>query len=68
MQTLVPFEISSWEAPVSDEDLRRAADALESGGVLYFPRLAFELDPRRQTVEAKVLLRVTITEPTVLRA
>lgn len=29
---------------------------------------AFDLDPRQQTVEARVLLRVTITEPTVLRA
>jgi uncharacterized protein YggE len=29
---------------------------------------AFELNPRHQTVEARVLLRVTITEPTVLRA
>jgi uncharacterized protein YggE len=29
---------------------------------------SFELDPRQQTVEARVLLRVTITEPTVLRA
>jgi uncharacterized protein YggE len=28
---------------------------------------AFDLDPRQQTVEARVLLRVTITEPTVLR-
>jgi uncharacterized protein len=29
---------------------------------------AFDLDPQHQTVEARVLLRVTITEPTVLRA
>jgi uncharacterized protein YggE len=29
---------------------------------------AFELDPQYQTVEARVLLRVAITEPTVLRA
>jgi uncharacterized protein YggE len=29
---------------------------------------AFDLDPRQQTVEARVLLRVTITEPTVLQA
>jgi uncharacterized protein YggE len=36
-----------------------AAEAEDSG--------AFDLDPRQQTVEARVLLRVTITEPTVLR-
>ncbi|MFC4067553.1 SIMPL domain-containing protein [Actinoplanes subglobosus] len=29
---------------------------------------AFDLDPRQQVVEARVLMRVTITEPTVLRA
>ena len=45
MQSLVEFDVASWQAPVSDEDRHRAVDGLEAGGVLYFPRLAFELEP-----------------------
>ncbi|MEU8664237.1 SIMPL domain-containing protein [Actinoplanes philippinensis] len=58
-------EISDAEAAAAHPMMMRAAggaaEAAEDGA-------AFDLDPRQQTVEARVLLRVTITEPTVLRA
>lgn len=53
----------------------QAADAhpmmMRAAGVMAAAEdsaLAFQLDPEQQTVEARVLLKVTITEPTVLRA
>ncbi|MDI6099655.1 SIMPL domain-containing protein [Actinoplanes sp. NEAU-A12] len=58
-------EISDAEAADAHPMMMRAAggmaDVEESG-------LAFDLDPRQQAVEAHVRVRVTITEPTVLRA
>lgn len=58
-------EISDADAADSHPMMMRAAgasaEAADSG-------LAFDLDPEQQTVEARVRLRVTITEPTVLRA
>ncbi|MEU4618909.1 SIMPL domain-containing protein [Actinoplanes sp. NPDC023801] len=60
------IEISDAEAAEGNHPMMMrvaggAAEA-EDGGA------AFDLDPRQQTVEARVLLRVTITEPTVLNA
>jgi hypothetical protein len=43
MEILEPLEIASWQGPFSAEIVARAADALETGKVLYAPQLAFEL-------------------------
>ena len=37
------FEIDSWTGPFEEQTRARAQAALESGAVLYFPRLAFRL-------------------------
>jgi hypothetical protein len=40
---LESFDIDSWTGPFATETRSRAQSALENGGVLYFPRLAFAL-------------------------
>jgi uncharacterized protein YggE len=55
-------EISDTEAAGAHPMMRAAMAAPEAEG-----SATFDLDPAWQTVEARVLLRVTITEPTVLR-
>ena len=40
---LEPFDIESWTGPFAPETRTRAQGALESGAVLYFPRLPFRL-------------------------
>ena len=40
---LESFDIDSWTGPFAAETRSRAQSALENGGVLYFPRLAFAL-------------------------
>ncbi len=40
------FDIDSWTGPFAAETRVRAQSALERGGVLYFPRLAFALSGR----------------------
>ncbi|MBG0561723.1 SIMPL domain-containing protein [Actinoplanes aureus] len=54
-------EIADAEAAPAYELLRGAVAESDEAGA------AFDLYPRQQTVEARVLLRVSITEPTVLR-
>jgi hypothetical protein len=43
METLEPLGITSWQGPFSAENVARAADALETGKLLYAPQLPFEL-------------------------
>ncbi len=43
MDVLETLEIESWNGPFSEDDAARAADSLESGRVLFFPRLPFVL-------------------------
>jgi hypothetical protein len=43
MEILEPLEITTWQGPFSDEIVARSADALETGKLLYAPRLPFEL-------------------------
>ncbi|MDE3208911.1 MAG: Kdo hydroxylase family protein, partial [Pseudomonadota bacterium] len=38
------FDLSSWASPVADSLSQKALTALESGKVLYFPKLDFPLD------------------------
>jgi hypothetical protein len=42
-EVLEPLDITSWEGPFSPEIAARAADALETGKLLYAPQLSFEL-------------------------
>ncbi len=57
-------EISDAEAAGAHPMMMRGA---VGGAAEAEDSAAFDLDPRQQTVEARVLLRVTVTEPTVLR-
>ena len=50
MQTLVQFDMAAWQAAVSEADRERAIQSLESGRVLYFPRLAFDLEPAERAL------------------
>lgn len=43
MEILEPLDITSWEGPFPPEILKRAADALETGKLLYAAQLPFEL-------------------------
>jgi len=43
MEILEPLDIRSWKGPFSPEIVAKAADALETGKVLYAPQLPFEL-------------------------
>ncbi|MGO9405610.1 MAG: Kdo hydroxylase family protein [Terriglobales bacterium] len=43
MGILEPLDIISWQGPFSSTDVGKAADALESGKLLYAPRLPFDL-------------------------
>ncbi len=43
METLEPLDITSWSGPFSPEIVGKATDALETGKLLYAPRLPFEL-------------------------
>jgi len=42
-EVLEPLDITAWEGPFSPEMVARAADALETGKLLYAPQLSFEL-------------------------
>ncbi len=48
MEILEPLDISSWQGPFSPEIVANAADALETGNLLYAPRLPFELSERER--------------------
>lgn len=43
MEILEPLDITSWEGPFPAETVAKAADALETGKLLYAPQLPFEL-------------------------
>src|SRR5580700_865354 len=43
MEILEPLDIASWQGPFSPEIVAKAADALETGKLLYAPQLPFEL-------------------------
>jgi hypothetical protein len=43
MEILEPLDIASWQSPFSPEIVAKAADALETGKLLYAPQLPFEL-------------------------
>lgn len=43
MGILEPLDIASWQSPFSPEIVAKAADALETGKLLYAPQLPFEL-------------------------
>ena len=43
MEILEPLDIASWQGPFAAEIVAKAADALETGKVLYAPQLPFEL-------------------------
>jgi hypothetical protein len=43
MEILEPLDIISWTGPFSPEIVAKAADALETGKLLYAPQLPFEL-------------------------
>jgi len=43
MEVLEPLDITSWQGPFSPEIVAKAADALETGKLLYAPQLLFEL-------------------------
>jgi hypothetical protein len=43
MQILEPLNIARWQGPFSPEIVANAADALETGKLLYAPQLPFEL-------------------------
>jgi hypothetical protein len=44
LHPLVEFSLASWSGPFGEAERHAAVTALESGNVLYFPRLAFPLD------------------------
>jgi 3-deoxy-D-manno-oct-2-ulosonic acid (Kdo) hydroxylase len=50
MDVLETLEIASWTGPFGEQDAAQAADALESGRVLFFPRLPFTLRPEEHTL------------------
>ena len=43
MEIVEPLDITRWQGPFSPEIVAKAADALETGKILYAPRLPFEL-------------------------
>jgi hypothetical protein len=43
IETLESLDVTAWQGPFSPEIVARAADALESGKLLYAPQLPFEL-------------------------
>jgi hypothetical protein len=45
MQPIFEIETASWTAPFGEDRRNAAITALEEGRVLYFPRLAFALEP-----------------------
>ena len=44
MQVLTTIDIADWQGPFADSVQRDACDALESGNILFFPRLGFALE------------------------
>lgn len=44
MNVLEEFACDRWQTALSEADRRHALDALESGSVLYFPRLRFDFE------------------------
>ena len=44
MSIVHPIELSEWSDPVSSAVQHAAVDALESGSVLFLPKLRFELN------------------------
>jgi hypothetical protein len=57
MEALEEFDIGEWSAPMTAETQRRAADALESGKVLFFPRLGFPMDADERRLFSAELAR-----------
>ena len=45
---LAEFQVCSWQASIEPALREQAQEILESGGVLYFPRLGFELQEEEQ--------------------
>jgi hypothetical protein len=43
MEILEPLDITSWQGPFSQDVIGKAADALETGKLLYAPQLPFDL-------------------------
>jgi hypothetical protein len=50
MDVVESLEIDLWSGPFAADLQRQAIRALERGKVLYFPRLAFVLDPEEQSL------------------
>jgi len=50
MGAVATFEIDSWAGPFADAIQDRAGEALESGQVLFFPRLSFAFGPEEQSL------------------
>jgi hypothetical protein len=50
MSILHTIEIADWNEALAPEARAQAADALESGMVLYFPRLAFALEEKERSL------------------
>jgi hypothetical protein len=48
MTALVTVDIADWHPPVAPDTTDRLARALEAGGVLVFPRLAFAIAPEER--------------------
>src|SRR5271165_979363 len=48
MEILEPIEITSWQGPFSSDIVAKAADALETGKLLYAHQLPFELSEAEQ--------------------
>jgi hypothetical protein len=56
MQVLEPLDITSWQGPFSDDIVAKAADALETGKLLYAPQLPFKLsEPERRFLSPNCL-------------
>ena len=47
-QRVVEVPLARWDEPMTAEDTADAISAVESGAVLFFPRLAFALEPNEQ--------------------
>lgn len=48
MKTLEEIDLKSWDSSISQNMQKRAVQALEEGKVLYFPSLAFKLNPEER--------------------
>ena len=56
MEILESLDITAWQGPFSPEIVAKAADALETGKLLYAPQLPFELlEDERQFLSPECL-------------